>query len=61
MKKLDDMRRIGAVSCLGAGIWSLVEGIETGNWWKLGVGLGLIVFGFALGYYLLRESKSMSG
>jgi hypothetical protein len=59
MKKLDDMRRIGALTCLGAGAWSLGEGIEVGSWWKAVAGFGLIVFGFVLGYYLLRESKSM--
>ena len=57
MKKLDDMRRIGAVTCLGGGIWSLVKGIEVGGWWRLVVGIGLIVFGFVLGYYLRRESQ----
>ena len=61
MKKLDDMRRIGAVVCLGAGAWSLYKGIEMGSWWKAVVGFGLIVFGVGLGYYLLRESKSISG
>jgi hypothetical protein len=61
MKKLDDMRRIGAVICLGSGAWSLVKGIEMGAWWKAVVGFGLIVFGFVLGYYLRRESNSMSG
>jgi hypothetical protein len=58
MKKLDDMRRVGAVTCLGAGAWLLVNGED---WWRLVLGFGLIVFGFVLGYYLFRESKSLSG
>ena len=60
MKKLDDMRRVSALTCLGAGAWSLVKGIETGVWWKAVAGFGFIVFGFVLAYYLLRESKSIN-
>jgi hypothetical protein len=61
MKKLDDMRRIGAVICLGSGAWALVTGIGMGAWWKAVVGSCLVVFGFVLGYYLRRESNSISG
>ena len=56
MKKLDDMRRVGAVVCLGSGAWSLVTGIESGAWWKVAAGFALIVFSFVLAYYLHRES-----
>jgi hypothetical protein len=55
MKKLDDMRGLGAVVCLGVGAWALAKGISMGVWWKAVAGLGLIVFGFVLGYYLRRE------
>ena len=61
MKQFDDMRRFGAVVCLLAGAWSLVKGIEMGDWWKAAVGFGLIVLAFVLGYYLRRESDSISG
>ena len=59
MKKLDDMRHIGAVICLGSGVWALVTGM--GAWWKAVVGSCLVVFGFVLGYYLRRESNTLSG
>jgi len=61
VKKLDDMRRIGAVICLGSGAWALVKGIGMGAWWKAVVGFCLVVFAFVLGYYLRRESNSLSG
>jgi len=61
MKKLDDMRRVGAVTCLGGGVWSLAKGMSMGDWWRAFAGLALIVFGFVLAYYLHRESKSMDG
>jgi hypothetical protein len=61
MKKFDDMRRIGAVICLGSGAWALAKGIAMGDWWKAVVGFCFVVFSFVLGYYLRRESDSMSG
>lgn len=60
MKKLDDMRRFGAVVCLLTGAWSLAKGIEIGVWWKVVGGFGLMVLAFVLGYYLRRESNSTS-
>jgi hypothetical protein len=57
MKQFDDVRRIGAVVCLGAGAWSLVKGIEMGDWWKAVGGFVLIVVGFVVAHYLRRESN----
>jgi hypothetical protein len=61
MKQFDDMRRVGAVVCLGSGVWSLVKGMEMGDWWKAVGGFGLIVIGFVVTYYHRRESNSVSG
>ena len=58
MKKLDDMRRPGAALCLIAGLWAVVKGISMGDWLKAVGGFAVIVIGFLVVYYLLRESRA---
>ncbi len=61
MKKLDDMRHIGAVICLGSGAWALAKGIGMGDWRRAVGGFAFIVIGFVVAYLHRRESNSISG
>ncbi len=56
--KKADIRPLGAMIALGAGLWLLIEGIEMGGWWRLFLGFAFIVFGLVRGWYLLKAGTA---
>lgn len=56
-KKSDDVRPIGAMIAVAAGIWLLTEGLTLGGWWRVLFGFGFVLLGMIRGWYLLHEGK----